>query len=295
MKKVLSIFIVVAMLVSVSVMTMISASAETKWKLPVDDIDQWSTWTAGSPPLTDATDISGEVVDGAMKLWFPDTATAQLPYTLVQNGGGIVSVAKGDKLNIDITLEGTSGGTDIRFYVEMDFGGAQTGRIMLSKYIGEAAGLEANEWGQLPQGEYKVYLDIEELLKAYDSDKNLTGDDSAYEKVFGPNGNPAVTLVGFCIATNTPAENSDKDQALIIREFSIGDAESGTADNSTTSTASDTSTTSTASKTSSATSTVSKTSDKDDVKTGESVMPIIGVAALAVVATSAVVVSRKKK
>ena len=111
---------------------------------------------------------------------------------------------------------------DTRWILEIGFSGAGTDpvRFNIGKYVAEAAGLEANAYGQMPQGKYDVVLDIEELIKAYDADNGK----SNYDKIFGEGGNSILTTVNITYATNDPANNSDKDQAFILNEIAIGDA-----------------------------------------------------------------------
>ena len=156
------------------------------YSLPVDSPEEWLTWETPND-LPSSQNIDAEVTEEGLKLSFADTATQQIPVAFVRNISGLAKVEKGDKLVLNATLEGDAGGMDIRWRFQLQFAGAGV-NIVVSKYVGEAAGLAANEYGQLPQGDYNVVLDIEQLLKDYDEDNNLTGADSTYEKVFGENG-----------------------------------------------------------------------------------------------------------
>ena len=188
------------------------------YSLPVDSVDEWLTWETPNA-IADSQNFDAVVTEDGLKLSFADTATQQIPVAFVRNIGGLAKVEKGDKLVLNATLEGDVGGTDIRWLFQLQFAGAGV-NIVVSKYIGEAAGLAANAYNQLPQGTYNVTLDIEQLLKDYDADNNLTGENSTYEKVFGEGGNNALTNIYFTLATNTPG-TSDGGKALLIRGLSI--------------------------------------------------------------------------
>ena len=216
---------------------------------------------------------------------------------MARTAHGIVEVQEGDDLHIDVTLDGEDGATDMRWFVEIGFNGAGIDRMNIAKYIAEATGndkLAANSYGHLPSGTYNVVLDVADLIKAYDADNGT----SNYDKVFnsGATNTRMLTTINFNVATNDPAKNSDKDNVLTIRDFSLGTdgtfADAGTDGSSTTapSTSSSTGTTSTGSSASKP----AATSSKGQVSTGESILPIVGIAALAVVATSAVVVTKKR-
>lgn len=306
MKKLIAAIAATAVAASLA-MTATFASADVYYTIPTDPAS-WGTWMLGSPKLDETDQLyAEETAEGYLEVSFPETGETTIPNFLLNEGGGLVQVTEGDLLHIDVTLEGEEGATDMRWLVEIAFNGAGSQRMNIAKYIGEATGndkLVANAYGQLPSGTYNVVLDIAEVLQAYDTDN---ADDSSkitnnYERVFGEGGNTYLTTINFNVATNDPANNSDKDNKLIIRDFSIGtsesDFETGSTGGSTTST--DDSTTSTGgtsstASTSSKAPTTSAGGTSSQVSTGESVLPIIGIAALAVVATSAVVVSRKRK
>ena len=305
MKKIISAIAATAIAASLALSTTV-ASAETYYTIPMDPAE-WSTWLVNNPKLDETADLSAEELPGGegMKVWFPDTATTvQIPNFLLNVGSGITQVSNGDDLHIDVTLDGPDGAWDARWNVEIAFNGAGTNRMQIAKYIAAATGnekLKENTSSQLPSGTYNVVLDLEDLIKAYDADN----DTNNYDKVFGDGGNRWLTTINFQMATNKPGENSDKDYALTIRDFSLGtdgsfdDINTGSSTTSTASTGG--STTSTASTGGSTTSTGSKASStggnktsSSQVGTGENMLPVIGVAALAVVATSAVVVSKKR-
>ena len=129
------------------------------------------------------------------------TCNIAFPAARVHHYGGLVNVEKGDYLSIDVTLEGTPGGTDVRWGLDLVFA---AGQININKYVAEAACVELFTYSQLKQGTYTVSLDLAALLKAYDADNDLTGENSMYEKVLGANGNPALTQVWFTMFSNTP-------------------------------------------------------------------------------------------
>lgn len=188
------------------------------YSLPVESPEEWLTWETPND-LPSSQNIDAEVTEEGLRLSFADTATQQIPVAFVRNISGLAKVEKGDKLVLNATLEGDAGGMDIRWRFQLQFAGAGV-NIVVSKYVGEAAGLAANEYGQLPQGDYNVVLDIEQLLKDYDADNNLTGENSTYEKVFGVNGNNALTNIYFNLATNTPG-TTDGGKGLLIRRLAV--------------------------------------------------------------------------
>ena len=301
MKKIISAIAATAIATSLAISATV-ASAEAYYTAPSDPAE-WGTWTVGSPKLDEATDISGEeTADGALKIWFPETATATIPNAIINQGSGLVELVAGDKLHIDATLEGEPGATDMRWFIEIAFNGAGTdpARFNIGKYIGEATGnpvLAANSYKQLPSGTYNVVLDIAEVIKSYDKDNGTNN----YDKIFGEGGNSWLTTININIATNDPKNNSDKDNSLIIREIAIGgedsfnDIETGTGTSSTSSTSSTAPTSSdNNTKPVSSKGNTTTNSSKGQVTTGENVLPIIGVTALAVVATSAVIVTKKR-
>ena len=292
MKKIISAIAATAIAASLALSTTV-ASAETYYTIPMDPAE-WSTWMVNFPKLDETDDLSAEELPGGegMKVWFPDTATEQIPNFLLNVGAGITEVTKGDDLHIDITLEGDDGAMDMRWFVEIGFNGADIERMNISKYIAAATGndkLQPNEYRQLPSGTYDVVLDMEELIKAYDADNDTTN----YDKIWnsGADNTRLLTTINFNVATSDPAKNSDKDNHLIIRDFSLGTDGSfeGTGNGGTASTGSTASTASTGSKSS-----TTGSSSKTQVGTGENLLPVIGIAALAVVATSAVVVTKKR-
>ena len=300
MKKLASAIAATAIAASLALGTTVSSSADVIYKVPTDPAE-WSTWTSGLPSLDEATDISGEeTADGALRVWFPETATSPIPNLLINSGSGLLAVSEGDKLHVDVTLEGETGATDMRWFLEIGFNGAGTdpARFNISKYIAEAAnnGTAANDYGQLPSGTYNVVLDIADVIKSYDEDNGKAN----YDKIFGEGGNSYLTTININIATNDPEKNSDKDQSLIIREIAVGTSDefanvnTGTSGGSTSTGGTTTNSSKGSTTTNSSKGSTTTNSSKGQVTTGENMLPIIGVAALAVVATSAVVVSKKR-
>ena len=299
MKKLFGAIAATAIAASLALSTTV-ASADKYYTIPFDPAE-WGTWMVGSPKLDETTDLAAEELPGGagMKVWFPETATQQIPNFLLNFGSGIVEVQQGDDLHIDVTLDGEEGGMDIRWNVEIGFNGAGIDRMNIAKYIGQATGnekLQANQYRQLPSGTYNVVLDVEDLIKAFDADNGTNN----YDKVFnsGATNTRMLTTINFQMATNTPDKNSDKDYALTIRDFSLGTdgtfADAGTSTAPSSTAPSTSSSTGTSSKGSTTSSKPAATSSKGQVSTGESILPIVGIAALAVVATSAVVVTKKR-
>ena len=283
MKKLFGAIAATAIAASLALSTTV-ASADKYYTMPFDPAE-WGTWMVGSPKLDETSDLAAEELPGGagMKVWFPEGASVTIPNFLLNVGAGIVEVQEGDDLHIDVTLDGEDGATDMRWFVEIGFNGAGIDRMNIAKYIAEATGndkLAANSYGHLPSGTYNVVLDVADLIKAYDADNGT----SNYDKVFnsGATNTRMLTTINFNVATNDPAKNSDKDN----------DAGTSTAPSSTAPSTS--SSTGTSSKGSTTSSKPAATSSKGQVSTGESILPIVGIAALAVVATSAVVVTKKR-
>ena len=280
MKKLMSAIAATAVAASLALSTTV-ASAETYYTAP-DDPAEWTTWFSGSPALSEITQVSAESTADGMRVWFPETAEDKFKIVsfLIANGAGITEIQPTDELHIDVTLEGADKGTDIRWTLQLAFNGAGTGNMYMSKYIAAEAGYEANEYNQMPQGRYEVVIPIGEMIKQYDADNSKTN----YDKIWNSGASNTRLLTGLIVqvAASDPVNNSDKDQALVIHDISFGTA--GSFDNAGTG-----STASTASKSS-----TTGGSSKTQVGTGENMLPIIGIAALAVVATSAVVVTKKR-
>ena len=284
MKKLMSAIAATAVAASLALSTTV-ASAETYYTAP-DDPSEWTTWFSGSPALSEITQVSAESTADGMRVWFPETAEEKFKIVsfLIANGAGITEIQPTDELHIDVTLEGADKGTDIRWTLQLAFNGAGTGNMYMSKYIAAEAGYEANEYNQMPQGRYEVVIPIGEMIEQYDADNSTTN----YDKIWNSGADNTRLLTGLIVqvAASDPVNNSDKDQALVIHDISFGTAGSTA---STASTGSTASTASTASKSS-----TTGGSSKTQVGTGENMLPIIGIAALAVVATSAVVVTKKR-
>ena len=294
MKKIISAVVTLALAAAMSTFVM-TASADTMYTLPVDDIEAWQSSTDGSwsGALAESTYMNGEASADGMKIW----PTGQHPYGYpnarvedTTGANGIVTLMPDYYLNFDIKFEGTDSDC---WQMKFNFGAAATASV--DPAIVKAAGVEAVN-NHIPAGEYKLSIKVSDLLKGAQKDNGeIYDDDQLYDLIFGPDGQPKLIGVTFVIY------GKDTSDALTIKNWTITtEAETGSGEGtaSVASTASTASTTSTASTASTA-STTSKSStaggsSKTQVGTGEDMLPIIGIAALAVVATSAVVVTKKR-
>lgn len=296
MKKLISAIAATAVAASLALSTTVSSSADVIYTAPSDP-SEWVTWLDGSPALSEIEELTAEDTADGMKVWFPETATGRFKIMsfLIAQGSGITQVEPEDELHVKVKLDGEKGGTDVRWIFSIAFTAAGTGNMQMSKYIAEAAnnGLAANEYGQMPQGEYEAVVTFGDLIEKYDADNKTDN----YEKIWGTNGNKYLTGIIVQMATNNPEKNSDKDQALTIEDISVGtpgsfkvesNSNAGTSNGGTTN-SSNSGTTTNSSKGGTTTN-----SSKGQVSTGESILPIVGIAALAVVATSAVIVTKKR-
>ena len=294
MKKVVSILIAAALAASMSVFTMTASATKdgTDYVLPVDDIDSWIAeimepyeWGGA---LAECDVINGEVVDGAMKLTMG--GGWQYPHARVENfEAGLVSVTEDDYVNLDVSLDTDT--DDIRFGLTLVCNiDTKNTDVQLAPYICKVSGATPVGTGkgqQVPGGDYKLSFKFADAVKYLDEVAGST----VYDSLFGPDGDSTVCSIRFYLYSSSPEEVADK--ALTIRSFTIG-AQASDTNTSTGGTASTGTTSSGSTTTSSKVQTTSSTSSKSQVTTGENILPIIGVAALAVVATSAIVVSKKR-
>ena len=181
----------------------------------------WGTWMAVDPPYIDqATGISAtQLEDGSMRIEILDDCSTNMPDFMISNGGGIVFIEPGDELYINATLEGPTGANYIRWWVELAFNAAIPNvRIPISQYIGDVGDrvLVSNAYNQLPQGEYKIVLDIEQFLRDYDE----ANDTEYYNAVFG-SGGAYLTNIRFCLATNDQKTDTDNGYGFVLHEASI--------------------------------------------------------------------------
>ncbi len=301
MKKVVSVLVAAAMAASMSVFAMTASATKDgiDYVLPVDDMDSWIAeimepyqWGGA---LAECDVINGEVVDGAMKLTMG--GGWQYPHARVEDmNNGLVAVTEDDYVNLDISLDTTE--QDIRFGLTLVCNlDTKNTNVQLAPYICKLAGVTPVGTGtgeQVPGGDYKLSFKFVDAVKYLDEIAGST----VYDSLFGADGDSTVCSIRFYLYSSTPEDVADK--ALTIRSFTIGaeasdtDTSTGSGTNSTASTSGNTSTGGNAT-TSSKTSTAGggKTSSTQ-VTTGENLIPVIGVAALAVVATSTVIISKKR-
>ena len=312
MKKLVS-GLVAAAVAATMATTAMTASAATSYTLPVDDITQWVASTSNgvwTVPIQESEYITAEEIPGVgMRLsplgqigWPAGRVEDQTGTT------GVCNLTENDYLNFEIVFEG-DGETDA-WELKLNLGA--NGTVSCDETIVKEVGVtRANN--HMPAGTYQMSIKIADILKEGLADSGNPGGDALYNAVLGADGNNA--LLGFRFV----AYAMDETDYLTIKSLTIGtdatyskstytapgeEAPSTSTGGSTTSTGGSTTSTggsTTSTGTGSTTSTASKapTTSKggtsSQVSTGESVLPIIGIAALAVVATSAVVVSRKRK
>ncbi len=287
LKKVLSVLLALAIAATMSAFAM-TASAETnvKWELPVDDIDAWvgenmSPYNWNQPLAEGCDTIEAEVTSEGMALSFPaNDSTMTYPNARVENPGGFLQITEDDYINIKASL-GNAGDTDIRWTVSLKF---VAGSANLRYTMAELAGVELFGGSQLPAGDYDLSFNIADAIKATDEAEGT----QIYDGIWGEGGNTYITGVVFYIYS----EGRVTDKPLVVKSITVGDKASDNAGTESKAPATDDTSKAPADKNES---TTSNASSKGQVSTGESVMPIVGIAALAVVATSAVVISRKKK
>ena len=264
------------------------AQADVLWEMP-DDPSEFSTWTEGLPPLDEATDISGESTADGLRLYFPEGCKAAMPNALISSASGLFELTEDDEIH----LEATSQGANFYWSIEIAWWGAEQHRLNISEVIGDAAGIEAkdvNGYMAMVPGTYNVTMTAGEVVQAFD-DANGT---NYYDTIFAADSNRLFTHLNILLVTDS-LEKITPDQDVVIKQLAFGTA--GTFD-ATTAPSSTAPSTSSCARTSSTGSTTSSkpaaTSSKGQVSTGESILPIVGIAALAVVATSAVVATKKR-
>ena len=294
MKKLISAVIAMAITAAMSTFVM-TASAETIYTLPVDDIDVWQSSTEGSwgGALAESTYMNGEASADGMKIWPTGEHPYGYPNARVEDTTGttgIVTLTPDYYLNLDIKFEGTDSDA---WSMKFNFGAAATATV--DDAIAKATGVElVNK--HVPAGEYKASIKISDLFKGAQKDDGSVCDEAQLNNaIFGEDGQPKLIGVTFVIY------GKDTSDVMTIREWTITtDAENSSNVGSATTGGSNSSTdnsskgSSNASTTNSSKGGTTTNSSKGQVSTGENVLPIIGVTALAVVATSAVVVSKKR-
>ena len=181
--------------------------------LPVDSLDQWETWESDSA-LANSTKLVADVTSGSLKLGFTSNGINSSQSFHVRNASGMVRVHEGDKIIVDIETNGETGLKDLLLKIRIYFGQTEC-YFDLGKYIGEAAGIPANSYNQIPRGTYKVELDLVEIINAYDTANNLSGTDSVYNKIFATdNGN-------FLCGIYLTAWTSDINSEITINELAF--------------------------------------------------------------------------
>ena len=290
MKKIISAVVTLALAAAMSTFAM-TASADTIYTLPVDDIDLWQSSTDGSwgGALAESTYMNGEASADGMKVWPTGQHPHGYPNARVEDttgATGLVTLMPDYYLNFDIKFEG---GKEDGWQMKFNFGSAATANVETA--IVKAAGVEA-VGKHVPAGEYKLSIKLSDLLKGAQKDSgDLYDDDQLYDLIFGPDGQPKLIGVTFVIF------GKDTSDVLTIKNWTITTEPDSGSNEGTGSVSTTTPSTSSSAGTTSTGSSASKpaaTSSKGQVSTGESILPIVGIAALAVVATSAVVVTKKR-
>ncbi len=288
---------------------------ETLYAASTDSLDGWLTYDENFPetalnayvsPIADGSDpnytghMKGEVVTDGVEFTFTDTFYGS---TQATNAYGsfvrqfnnvspyLCTVNNDSYLNLHFKLEADSSLYGAQLYLRVGESGDQD----VTPVLAEALNLETNEingvrpdggtntFNSLPAGEYTISLSFKDLMANYTEQAALLAD-----------GAPFVFHQLFVRASD---ECSAEDEVkLTVYDVSVTTAaaysqnEYDDLNGNTTTSGSGSSTNSSTSSTTSRTS-----SGNSQVDTGENMLPVIGIAALAVVATSAVIISKKRK
>ena len=183
------------------------------YELPVDSLAQWETWESDNA-LANSTKLIADVTSGSLKLGFTSNAINSSQSFHVRNASGMVKMYEGDKIIVDIETNGEAGLKDLLLRIRLYFGATEC-YFDLGKYIGEAAGIPANSYNQIPRGTYKVELDLVEIIKAYDTENSLSGSDSVYNKIF------ATDNGSFLCGIYMTAWTSDINSEITINELAF--------------------------------------------------------------------------
>ena len=293
MRKITSIFVAIALTVSAAVMAMTTAyAAEAKWEAPLDDVSAWLASTGDVQLDSDDSWIDAVVDNGSLVINMNDKATAFYPYIkLADAQNGLFEADEADVFNLkanyvnDSSLDNAWAHT---WGVVLTFAAQQNGMNIeanINKAIGAAANIEVSGQNNIFPGTADISINLADAVKE-------AVDETAYDAIYGEGGDPTVVAIRLYISTGKYAPNAK----LTISELSVTDSASdgGSESSSTASSESPSSTTSTTSTGSKASSTGGNKTSSSQVGTGENFLPVIGIAALAVVATSAVVVSKKR-
>ncbi len=289
---------------------------ETLYAASTDSLDGWLTYDENFPetalnayvsPIADGSDpnytghMKGEVVTDGIEFTFTDefyaSNSAKNTYgSFVRQFNNVspylCTVNNDSYLNLHFKLEADSSIYGVQLYVRV----GESGEEDLTPFMSElfsldtatlngtgADGAATSLEGVLPAGEYTMSVSFADLMADYPEQAALLAD-----------GAPFVFHQLFVRASD---ECSAEDEVkLTVYDVSVTTApvyQSEYDDLSGNTTVPSGSGSSTTSSTSSTTSKPS--SGNSQVDTGENMLPVIGIAALAVVATSAVIVSKKRK
>ena len=289
MKKIISIFIALSMAASAAVMAMTVSAAEVKFEAPLDDVSAWRASTGDVQLDSDDSWIDAVVDNGSLIVNMNDKAKTFYPYIKIADAQqGLFEAAEDDVLNLkanyvsDTSLDNSWAHT---WGVVITFAAQHNGTNIeanINKAIGAAANIEVSGSNNIFPGTADVSINLADAVKE-------AVDKTAYDAIYGEGGDPTVVAIRLYISTGKYAPNAK----LTISELSITDSEeenSGSVSN----VVSENPTSSTAPVSSKAPSNSSTKTSSTQVDTGENIIPVIGIAALAAIAVSAGAVSRKK-
>ena len=226
MKKLISIFVAVAMLASLTVIAITSVSAGTeptvRWTLPVDDITQWratkldgegQSWEHDAINNQNGvkTCLKGEVVDGAMVLTASEDNNRNYAFAIVNNAGGLVWFNEDDVLNLKFSYDVGTDPTSWTHALEIQLGFV-AGTVKLNSLI---APDNLSGSGNILSGTYDFSKPIGEIVQE--------AAPALYESIFGEGGNTALTYVKFIMSYNE-ANYTDPTEKLTINSMTVTEA-----------------------------------------------------------------------
>ena len=294
MKKVISAIVAVAVTASIAAMSVVSsAAASVKWEAPIDDVSAWVGSTGDVALDSDECWLDGKVEDGALIVNENEKCKIFYPYFKVRNAeSGLFEAEEGDMLNFDATLvadETAPNASMHNFGLILTFAAQNSEGANIEINVNKAlAATDSNikiaESGNLLAGSVKASIDLEEAVKGAVSEED-------YEAIYGEGGDGTVISARIYLTTGQYAPGT----TVTLRELNVttgGEPEvssNGSTGGNTVTNSSKPDTTTNSSKGGTTTN-----SSKGQVSTGENILPIVGIAALAAIATSAVIITKKK-
>ncbi|HIZ16995.1 MAG TPA: hypothetical protein H9675_05465 [Firmicutes bacterium] len=288
---------------------------ETLYAASTDSLDGWLTYDENFPetainayvsPIADGSDpnytghMKGNVVTDGIEFTFTDEFYASKSATntygsFVRQFNNVspylCTVDNNSYLNLHFKLEADSSIYGIQLYVRVGESGEENLTPFMANLFGldsysltgiGADGAETSLDGVLPAGEYTMSVSFKDLMADYPDQAALLADGApfVFHQLFVRasdecSAEDEVKLTVYDVSVTTGAvyaENKYDDLSGNTTTVSGGSTSTG-----------------------GGTSTSSKPSSNSQVDTGENMLPVIGIAALAVVATSAVIISKKRK